>query len=32
MKYSTNNIDIAIKRKLHIRISFLNQKFEMLSI
>ena len=32
MKYSTSKIDIAIWRKLHIRISFLNQKFEMLSI
>ena len=32
MKYSTNNIDVAIRRKLHIRISFLNHTFEMLSI
>ena len=31
MKYFTNNIDIAIRRKLHKIISFLNQTFEMLS-
>ena len=32
MKYSANNICIAIRRKKHIGISFLNQKFEMLGI
>ena len=29
MKYSTSNIDTAIRRKPHIGISFLNQKFEV---
>ena len=32
MKYSTNNTDIAIRRKLHLRISFLNQTFKMFEI
>ena len=32
MKYSANNLCIAIRRKQHIGISFLNRKFEMLSI
>ena len=31
MLYSPNSIDIAVRRKLHIKISFFNQKFEMLS-
>ena len=31
MKYSTNNIDMAVRRKLHIRMSFLNQKFKNFS-
>ena len=32
MKYSSNNIDIAIRIKLDVRISFSDQKFEILSI